>query len=46
MRRLADLVHGGLSGWALAVVGKALLFGVGHFYLGPTGILSSYPMRE
>ncbi len=41
MKRLANLFGGGTSGWAGALLGQALLFGLGHFYLGPAGIVST-----
>lgn len=41
MRRFADAFGGGRAGWSAAVLGQALLFGLGHFYLGPAGIVSA-----
>jgi hypothetical protein len=41
LTRLELLFGGGLSAIATAVVGQALLFGVGHWYLGPRGVTTA-----
>jgi membrane protease YdiL (CAAX protease family) len=41
LTRLELLLGGGLSATATALVGQALLFGVGHWYLGPRGVTTA-----
>jgi membrane protease YdiL (CAAX protease family) len=41
MKRAADAGGGGRVAWALALVAASALFGFGHFYKGPAGILDS-----
>lgn len=41
MKRFAQMLNGGRIGWSVAVFGQAVLFGVGHFYLGAAGIVST-----
>jgi CAAX protease family protein len=39
--RLSVAFGGGRSAVALAAVGQALLFGLGHTYLGPLGVMNA-----
>jgi membrane protease YdiL (CAAX protease family) len=41
LTRLELLFDGGLSATAAAVAGQALLFGAGHWYLGPRGVTTA-----
>jgi membrane protease YdiL (CAAX protease family) len=41
VRRFADMTGGSPLAWWLAVIVVAVLFGYGHFYKGPAGILDS-----
>ncbi|MGL5819572.1 MAG: CPBP family glutamic-type intramembrane protease [Phycicoccus sp.] len=41
LHRLADIVGDSRVGWIVAGVGSALLFSIGHLYLGVAGALSS-----
>jgi len=41
MKRAADAGGGGRIAWTLALVAASVLFGYGHFYKGPAGILDS-----
>jgi membrane protease YdiL (CAAX protease family) len=41
LTRLELLLGGELSATAMALVGQALLFGVGHWYLGPRGVTTA-----
>jgi membrane protease YdiL (CAAX protease family) len=41
MGRAAAAGGGGKVAWALALVAASVLFGFGHFYKGPAGILDS-----
>jgi len=41
VRRFADLAGGSRLAWWLGVIAVAILFGYGHFYKGPAGILDS-----
>ena len=39
LNRLADLLGRSRAGWALSLFAMGLLFGVGHIYLGPAGLI-------
>lgn len=39
--RASDTLGGSTGGWIVATVASAALFGVGHYYKGPVGILDS-----
>jgi hypothetical protein len=41
MKRLADVGGGTQAAWIGGLIGSALLFGFGHFYKGPAGVLDS-----
>jgi len=41
MKRAADAAGGGRAAWIFALVVSSALFGYGHFYKGPAGILDS-----
>lgn len=41
LNELAELAGGGGAGWSAAAVLTSVLFGVGHFYQGPGGMLST-----
>ncbi|HLZ76805.1 type II CAAX endopeptidase family protein [Phenylobacterium sp.] len=41
MKRIADVGGGGRLAWIVGLLGSAVLFGFGHFYKGPAGILDS-----
>lgn len=41
MTRAAELLGGSRAAWWLAVVIVAVLFGFGHYYKGPSGIVDS-----
>jgi len=41
LTRLELLLGGGLGATAIALVGQALLFGAGHWYLGPRGTMTA-----
>ncbi|HEY2357437.1 MAG TPA: CPBP family intramembrane glutamic endopeptidase [Phenylobacterium sp.] len=41
MKRAADTIGGGRLGWLAGLVLSAVLFGFGHYYKGPAGILDS-----
>jgi len=41
MKRAADAAGGGRIAWIFALVVSAALFGYGHFYKGPAGVLDS-----
>jgi uncharacterized protein len=44
LTRLELLLGAGLSATAIAIAGQALLFGVGHWYLGPRGVTTAGSM--
>ena len=39
MTRLAQIFGGGRLGWALAIVGQAIVFALEHWYQGPVGMV-------
>lgn len=41
LNRLSDLFGRGRVGWAVGLIGSAILFGFGHAYQGATGILET-----
>jgi CAAX protease family protein len=41
MKRAADAGGGGRIAWTFALIAASVLFGYGHFYKGPAGILDS-----
>jgi membrane protease YdiL (CAAX protease family) len=41
LRRAADALNGSLRAYAVAVIVSSVLFGLGHFYKGPTGVFDS-----
>jgi membrane protease YdiL (CAAX protease family) len=41
MKRAADVFGGGRTAWLAGLVLSAVLFGYGHFYKGPAGVLDS-----
>jgi hypothetical protein len=41
MKRAADHLGGEKAAWWLAMVGSAILFGLGHWYKGPAGVIDS-----
>jgi uncharacterized protein len=41
LNRIAESVGGGSRAWRLAVIASAVLFGIGHYYQGPTGIFDT-----
>jgi CAAX protease family protein len=41
MTRAAEILGGSRAGWWIAVIIVAVLFGIGHFYKGPSGIVDS-----
>jgi membrane protease YdiL (CAAX protease family) len=41
MKRIADVGGGTRAAWIAGILGSAVLFGFGHFYKGPAGILDS-----
>lgn len=41
MTRAAEMIGGSRSAWCIAVVVVAVLFGIGHWYKGPSGVVDS-----
>ncbi len=41
MNELADLMGGGAAGWGASAVLTSVVFGAGHFYQGPGGMLAT-----
>jgi len=41
MKRAADAGGGGRIAWVLALIAASVLFGFGHYYKGPAGVLDS-----
>jgi len=41
LQRLAQLLGNTKSAWVVAILAHAMLFGLGHFYQGPTGIVDT-----
>ena len=41
LNRMAEAAGGGPRTWPLAVVATAILFGIGHYYQGLTGIIDT-----
>ena len=41
LNRLAEAAGGGPRAWPFAVVASAVLFGIGHYYQGPTGMIDT-----
>ncbi|HEY0796966.1 MAG TPA: CPBP family intramembrane glutamic endopeptidase [Acidisarcina sp.] len=41
LRRTADIFNGSRTGYALGIAVSSVLFGLGHFYKGPTGVFDS-----
>jgi uncharacterized protein len=41
MKRVADVGGGSRGGWIAGLIVSAVLFGFGHFYKGPAGVLDS-----
>jgi len=41
MKRVADVLRGGVVGWGVALLAQAVIFGALHFYLGPAGVVSA-----
>jgi membrane protease YdiL (CAAX protease family) len=41
MKRIANVGGGGRTAWTCGLLGSAVLFGFGHFYKGPAGVLDS-----
>ena len=39
MNHVARLMGGGRTGWVLSLIGVSILFGLGHIYQGPTGVV-------
>ena len=40
-KRAADLLGGGRAAWIAGIVVSSVLFGIGHWYKGPAGVLDS-----
>jgi hypothetical protein len=41
LRRSADALNGSRGAYAVATIASSVLFGLGHFYKGPTGVFDS-----
>jgi membrane protease YdiL (CAAX protease family) len=41
LTRMADIGGGSTRAWAFSVLGGAILFAIGHYYQGPTGVVDS-----
>ena len=41
LNRMAEAAGGGSRAWPLAVIATAVLFGIGHYYQGPTGMIDT-----